>query len=190
MVCYRPMPSDLFTATLGLANTSSRSFGRRSFLKALGTAALAAPFVTRDLIARPPSNVLRHASFGAGGMAWSDLTELTKFKQLQLVAVADVDLNRTGEVKKMFPRARIYQDWRELLDKEGKRAMRDGVIQFIEPDDRGKSHREEFEITGGEVAVLEQLIKDVAQEIRDLAFWEKGCNEKDCRYCELRKGMG
>ena len=114
------MPSDLFTATLGLANTSSRSFGRRSFLKALGTAALAAPFVTRDLIARPPSNVLRHASFGAGGMAWSDLTELTKFKQLQLVAVADVDLNRTGEVKKMFPRARIYQDWRELLDKEGK----------------------------------------------------------------------
>ena len=114
------MPSDLFTATLGLANTSSRSFGRRSFLKALGTAALAAPFVTRDLIARPPSNVLHHASFGAGGMAWSDLTELAKFKQLELVAVADVDLNRTGEVKKMFPRARIYQDWRELLDKEGK----------------------------------------------------------------------
>ena len=105
---------------LGPANTSSRRFARRSFLKALGTAALAAPFVTRDLIARPPSNVLRHASFGAGGMAWSDLTELAKFKQLQLVAVADVDLNRTGEVKKMFPRARIYQDWRELLDKEGK----------------------------------------------------------------------
>lgn len=76
-----------------------------------------------------------------------------------------------------------------LLDKEGKYAMRDGVIQFIEQDDRGKSHREEFEITGGEVAVLEQLIKDVAQEIRSLAFWDKGCNEKDCQYCVLRKGM-
>jgi len=78
------------------------------------------PFVTRDLIARPPSRVLRHASFGASGMAWSDLTELTKFKQVELVAVAEVDLNRTKELKKAFPSTRIYQDWRELLDKEGK----------------------------------------------------------------------
>ena len=64
---------------------------------------MAAPFVTRDLIARPPSNVLRHASFGASGMAWSDLTELTKFKPVQLVAVAEVDLNRTVELKKAYP---------------------------------------------------------------------------------------
>jgi predicted dehydrogenase len=104
----------------GLANTSSRSFARRSFLKSLGTAALAAPFVTRDLIARPPSNVLRHASFGAGGMAWSDLTELTRFRPVHLVAVAEVDLNRAGDLKKHYPNTRIYQDWRELLDKEGK----------------------------------------------------------------------
>jgi hypothetical protein len=39
------------------------------------------------------------------------------------------------------------------------------------------------------VAVLEQLIKDVAREIRELAFWNKGCHEKDCTYCELRRGM-
>ncbi|MEI6786206.1 MAG: Gfo/Idh/MocA family oxidoreductase [Verrucomicrobiota bacterium] len=99
---------------------SNRSFSRRSFLKTLGTAALATPFVTRDLIARPPSEVLRHASFGAGGMAWSDLTEIAKFKRVQLVAVAEVDLRRTADLKKRFPTTRIYQDWRELLDKEGK----------------------------------------------------------------------
>jgi predicted dehydrogenase len=114
------MPSDLPTATPGLASASSRSFARRSFLKALGTAAIAAPFVTRDLIARPPSNVLRHASFGASGMAWSDLTELTRFKPVQLVAVAEVDLTRTVELKKRYPSTRIYQDWRQLLDKEAK----------------------------------------------------------------------
>jgi predicted dehydrogenase len=101
-------------------NTSSRSFTRRSFLKGLGATALAAPFVTRDLLARPPSNVLRHASFGAAGMAWADLTELTKFKRVELVAVAEVDLKRTGELKKRYPATRIYQDWRELLDVEGK----------------------------------------------------------------------
>jgi predicted dehydrogenase len=113
------MPSDLLTSTLGAANTSSLCFARRSFLKALGTAALAAPFVTRDLIARSPSNVVRHASFGAAGRAWEDIRQLTKFKQLQLAAVAEVDLNLTAEVKKTFPSIRIYQDWRELLDKEG-----------------------------------------------------------------------
>lgn len=76
-----------------------------------------------------------------------------------------------------------------LLDKEGTRNMRDGVIQFIEPDDRGTLHREEFAIAPGEVARLEKLVMDVAREILDLSFWDKGCHEKDCKYCELRKGM-
>ncbi len=76
-----------------------------------------------------------------------------------------------------------------LLDKEGKRDMKDGVIQFIESDDRGKMHREEFAITPGEVKVLERLVMDVAREILDLSFWNKGCHEPDCKYCELRKGM-
>ena len=77
-----------------------------------------------------------------------------------------------------------------LLDKEGKHAMTDGVIQFIEADDRGKPHREEFRVTHGEVAVLEKQVETVAGEIRSLAFWDKGCHKPDCRYCELREGMG
>jgi DNA helicase-2/ATP-dependent DNA helicase PcrA len=77
-----------------------------------------------------------------------------------------------------------------LLDKEGKYAMNEGVIQFIEQDDRGNPHRESFDITHGEVAVLEKQVADVAKEIRDLAFWNKGCHKPDCRYCELREGMG
>jgi len=93
---------------------------RRSFLKKLGAGALAAPFITRSLLARSPASTLRHASFGAGGMAWADLSELAKYRPLQLVAVAEVDLARTADVRKKFPRANIYQDWRELLDKEGK----------------------------------------------------------------------
>jgi DNA helicase-2/ATP-dependent DNA helicase PcrA len=76
-----------------------------------------------------------------------------------------------------------------LLDKEGKRDMTDGVIQFIEPDDRGKMHREEFSITPGEVKVLEAQVMQVAREILDLSFWDKGCREPDCKYCELRKRM-
>jgi predicted dehydrogenase len=108
------MPVDLAT------NTSSCSFSRRSFLKTLATAALAVPFVTSDLIARPPSGILQHASFGAGGMAWEDLRQLARSKRLRLVAVAEVDLRRTVELRKLFPRTLIYQDWRELLERQGK----------------------------------------------------------------------
>jgi len=36
------------------------------------------------------------------------------------VAVAEVDLNHTGEFKKKFPDVKIYQDWRKLLEEEGK----------------------------------------------------------------------
>lgn len=100
--------------------TSTRSFTRRSFLKTLGASALSAPFVTSGLMAQSPNSVVRHASFGSAGMAWSDITELTKFKELKLVAVAEVDLNRTGELKKKFPDVKIYQDWRKLLDAEAK----------------------------------------------------------------------
>jgi len=71
-------------------------------------------------MAQSPNSVVRHASFGSAGQALSDINELTKFKELQLVAVAEVDLNRTGELKKRFPEVKIYQDWRKLLEAEGK----------------------------------------------------------------------
>jgi predicted dehydrogenase len=77
--------------------------------------------VTRDLMAQSPNSVLRHASFGASNQAWADLSDLTKFKTVEVVAVAEVDLSRTKQVTTWFPRAKVYQDWRELLDNEGGR---------------------------------------------------------------------
>jgi hypothetical protein len=93
---------------------------RRAFLKTLGATALAAPFITSNLFAAPPSRRVRHASFGASGMAWSDLTQIANCPNVEIVAVCDVDLNRMGDARKKFPNARFYQDWRELLDKENK----------------------------------------------------------------------
>ncbi len=100
--------------------TSHRNFSRRSFLKSLGVAAAGAPFITRSLLAQSPNTVLRHASFGAGGMAWADLTEIAKYPGVEIVAICDVDLNHTREAREMFPKARIYQDWRRLFDQEAK----------------------------------------------------------------------
>lgn len=96
--------------------TSSRITRRRA-LQRMAAAGLAAPFVFRAHAAAP-SETIYHASFGASGMAGADIGSLTRSKHLKLVAVAEVDLNRVTEVKKRFPDAKIYQDWRELLDKE------------------------------------------------------------------------
>jgi predicted dehydrogenase len=96
--------------------TTSR-ITRRTVLKGLAATGLAAPFVFR-LHAAAPIETVYHASFGASGMALADIGALTASKNLKLVAVADVDLSKTAEVRKRFPEAHIYQDWRELLDKE------------------------------------------------------------------------
>jgi predicted dehydrogenase len=90
---------------------------RRTALKWLA-AGLAAPFVFRRHATAAPSETVYHASFGASGQAQSDIQALTGSKHLKLVAVADVDLARTAKVQERFPDVKIYQDWRELLDKE------------------------------------------------------------------------
>jgi predicted dehydrogenase len=89
---------------------------RRSALRTLAAAGLAAPFAFRAHAA--PSETLYHASFGASGQAWSDILSLTASPHVKLVAVAEVDRNRLAEVTKRFPDVRVYDDWRVLLDKE------------------------------------------------------------------------
>jgi len=93
-------------------------YPRRNFLRQLGLASATAPLFTRNLLSAPPGKLLLHASFGASGMAAADVESLTRHPAVRLVALADVDLNRAAEMKKKFPEARVYQDWRQLLDKE------------------------------------------------------------------------
>jgi predicted dehydrogenase len=92
---------------------------RRRFLTQLASGVVAAPFVTRGLMAAPAMSQLNHASFGASGMAWSDIRSMKNHPKFNLVAVADVDKRNFDRVKKLFPNVRCYQDWRELLEKEG-----------------------------------------------------------------------
>src|SRR5688500_12074277 len=94
-----------------------RPITRRTAIKA-AAAGIAAPFVYRNFATAAPSETVLHASFGASGMAGADIGSLTGSKNLKLVAVAEVDENRVGNIKKRFPDCRIYTDFRELLDKE------------------------------------------------------------------------
>ncbi|MGE4178979.1 MAG: Gfo/Idh/MocA family protein [Limisphaerales bacterium] len=91
---------------------------RRGFLKLGGALAITAPFVTRNLISAPASGRVRHASFGASGMAFADATAIGAHPAVDVVAVCDVDANRVADFKKKFPEARVYEDFRILLEKE------------------------------------------------------------------------
>ena len=94
------------------------SFSRRTFLQQLAAGVAVAPFISRYSRAQAPSNLVHHATFGAAGMAMSDLKAISKHPSVKIVAACDIDLSRTAEFRKMFPEARVYQDFRELLEKE------------------------------------------------------------------------
>jgi len=78
-----------------------------------------------------------------------------------------------------------------LLDRyqDGKYHMTKGIIDFVEPDAKGAYRREEFIITNEQKRELETTIKTVATEILELAFWDRTCDDRDCRYCKLRELM-
>lgn len=100
----------------------SRALTRRSFVKSVASLGLALPALRASQLVRAasPNGLLRHASFGANGMAWADISSLTGSKTLKLVAVCDIDEARFDKVGKQFPDVARYTEWRKMLEKEDK----------------------------------------------------------------------
>jgi len=105
----------------------SRSSSRRDFFAssaAWASLSVVPSWVLGDASTPPPSNRLNLAGIGAGGnMCRNDLERLVSEGQ-QIVAVADA-LDFEGWLpaaqeafRKFYPNAKIYRDYREMLDKE------------------------------------------------------------------------
>jgi len=75
-----------------------------------------------------------------------------------------------------------------LLDryKNGFYKMRNGVIEFVEPNKSGAYKREIFDVPNDEVNSLLKQTIEIAEEIINLEFWDKKCDDKKCEYCRLR----
>lgn len=97
---------------------SLNRYSRRSVLKLLGTSAAGAPFVTSNLMAAPPSGRIRHGGFALGGQGWADLQQIANVKDVEIAALCDIDLKQAERARAKFPKAKFYQDWRELLENE------------------------------------------------------------------------
>jgi len=105
---------------------------RRRFLRT--TAAMATvTILPSDLLKAAPNSKPDIAAVGVGGKGWSDITETSKDGAANVVAFCDVDdagATRDGKARakggfgvaaEKWPDAKRYTDWREMLDKEGKR---------------------------------------------------------------------
>src|ERR1044071_700012 len=91
---------------------------RRSFLQQAAAGGVSAPFFVRNLLSALPSKVVRLGSFGGGGMAFVTLDMLCTHPSVKLKCVADVDSARLDKLKAKYPDTKVYQDWREMLQKE------------------------------------------------------------------------
>lgn len=99
-------------------NLPRSTFSRREFLK---TAAAASTLliVPRHVIAgsggAAPSAKLNIAGIGIGGMGKNNLANL---ESENIVALCDVDLNYAGTTIAKYPKARVWTDYREMLEKQ------------------------------------------------------------------------
>jgi predicted dehydrogenase len=98
---------------------SRRRFLRRSIAAAVGAALPAAPMIVpRRVLGRgqvPPSDKLGIAGIGVGGMGGANLKAL---EAETIVALCDVDLGYAAGTIKLYPAAKVYQDYRRLLERQ------------------------------------------------------------------------
>ncbi|MBQ5794919.1 MAG: Gfo/Idh/MocA family oxidoreductase, partial [Kiritimatiellae bacterium] len=100
----------------------STMFSRRNFLRASGSAGALAfagcagfPAITSS---RSPNGKLRHACIGCGSQGRSNISKFATHKRIEMAAFCDVDMLMLDKLRAKFPKARFYQNWREMLDSE------------------------------------------------------------------------
>jgi len=102
----------------GISNT------RRNFLKTTATAIAGFYLVPRNVLGGPgytaPSDMLRVAGIGVGGMGYNDVKGVHNSGKANITFLCDVDDRRAAQARKDFPKAKYYKDYREMLDKEHK----------------------------------------------------------------------
>jgi predicted dehydrogenase len=101
--------------------TMGNKVSRRAFIKQAAAAGVAAPLILPRLsLAAPPSSRLQHAAIGVGGQGASDLGQIFSSEKVDVIALCDIDAINLAKAAERYPGARLYRDWREMLEKEEK----------------------------------------------------------------------
>ncbi|MBI5093453.1 MAG: Gfo/Idh/MocA family oxidoreductase [Candidatus Hydrogenedentes bacterium] len=99
-----------------------QQISRRSFIKQVSVLGAVAPLILPRLsFASPPSSRLQHAAIGVGGQGAYDLQNIHESGKVDVVALCDVDELTLQKAAQLYPGARLYRNWREMMEKEEKR---------------------------------------------------------------------
>jgi predicted dehydrogenase len=98
---------------------NSNAIARRTFLKRAAVATAAFQVVPGHVLGlngqTPPSRKLNIAGIGVGGMGGSNIKNCS---DENIVALCDIDPNYAAHTFKAHPGAKVYMDFREMLDKQ------------------------------------------------------------------------
>ena len=91
---------------------------RRDFIK--NTAALSSVAILPSSVMELLKNdILRTAHIGVGGMGMEDLKAISSHESVVVTALCDVDSMALAAAQKLFPNAKVYVDYRKLLEEMG-----------------------------------------------------------------------
>lgn len=103
--------------------TSTTQESRRQFIRKGVTALAGFYIVPRSVLGRgfvAPSDKLQVAGIGVGGKGESDIWSFHQSGKADIAFLCDVDSRQTAKSRSRFPKAKVYTDYREMLDKEHK----------------------------------------------------------------------
>jgi hypothetical protein len=92
-----------------------RKTTRREFLKQSLSAGAGLLFLRSWGREQSPNDKLNIAAIGVGGRGWDNLRGVASEN---IVALCDVDLNNLANAAKVFPDARLWTDYRRMLDRQ------------------------------------------------------------------------
>ncbi len=100
----------------------SPKLSRRQFIRTAGPVLAGMTIVPRHVIGGvgtiPPSETIQVAGIGIGGVGHGQITSISKQKGTRIAFLCDVDDAYAKKTYDRFPKAKVYRDYRELLNAE------------------------------------------------------------------------
>lgn len=88
---------------------------RRNFIKS-ASALASLSILPTSIWASDKIKRLRTAHIGVGGMGAQDLNDIASHKSVDVVALCDVDSNALKDAGKLYPKAKLYKDYRVMFE--------------------------------------------------------------------------
>jgi len=100
----------------------SRGFSRRQFIRTAGPVLASMTIVPRHVLGGvgriPPSETIQVAGIGIGGVGHGQITSISQQTGTRIAYLCDVDDTYAKRTYDRFPKAKVYRDYREMLNAE------------------------------------------------------------------------